>query len=226
MAHMFRTWLTLTAVAVALSSCSGAVSKSAPTEPESTEPESAEPELPAIVGTWQSEGYRIVDDPFAADPVQIGRGEYFLTFTESRYIEVFIEHFDDGRDEDEVVTGRSGGYRIDSDGVIVRIASHLDDDDMLVTEEFIKTYELVDDGNLNMEPWGAVERLAFEFPYETRRNGSVVHCRNLARDLRLATRVYAVYPDSRFFVSRMTGTYSAIDDYTRIDADGRLNWIQ
>ena len=198
------------------SGCRASVSMAPEAEPS--------PELPGIVGTWVGEEYRIVDDLSAEDPVQLGRGVVIMTFTKSRFITVIADYFEDGRADDEVVWAGSDGYRIESDTVIVRIDSHVDDDGMLVIEEREKAYELVDDNNLNLEPWSAREPLDFTSPY--------------MRDVAAPPPIVGTWQgtlrwereseqtiQTLTFVFRDDGTYSTIQGYTRIDAEGRHDWV-
>ena len=135
------------------------------------------------------------------------------------------DYFEDGRTNDEVVQASSGGYRIESDTVIVRIDPHVDDDDMLVVEETEKAYKLVDDNNLNLEPWSAPEPLDFTSPY-TRDVAApppvVGTWEGTLRWERESERVIQTLT----FRFRDDGTYSTINDVTRIDAEGTRNSVR
>ena len=183
------------------------------------------PKLPGIVGTWVGEKYRIVDDLSAADPVQVGHGVVIITFTKSRFIKVNADYFEDGSTNDVVVSAGSGGYRIESDAVIVRIDSHVDENDMLVIEETKKAYELVDDDNLNLEPWSAMEPLDFRSPY-TRDAAAPPPVVGTWRATSRWERESVQFVLEFTFVFRDDGTYSMIDDYTRIDAEETHNQVQ
>ena len=166
-----------------------------------------------------------MDDIFADDPVQLGHGVTILTFTKSRFIRVSAEYYVDGRADDEIVMTRSGGYRIEPDSVIVRIDSHVDADDMLVIEETQKAYELVDDNNLNLEPWHAREPLDVRNPY-TRDGAAPPPIVGTWQGTFRWEGESVQHIQILTFRFRDDGTYSTTDDFTWIDAEGTHNTVQ
>lgn len=186
--------------------CGGAVS-STTTEPE------PEPQLPAIAGTWRTEF------PFVRDEVH-GRVVRTLTFTESRFVLIDEWIPDNGTAE---IWHPSGSYRIESDSEMVRISAHRDEDDMLVTEEFRKSYELVGDDMLRLEDWLSSERRDHLVEYER-----VAALPSMVGTW-VAETAWQNDEGQRTVVLTLTleheGTYSAVEEFTRVDEGETNTWV-
>ena len=187
--------------------CGGAVSR--PT----SEPE---PQLPAVAGSWKTEY------PFVHDEVH-GNIVRTLTFTKSRFILVDVWSSDDG--SSEAIWSHSGSYRIESDSEIVRISARRDEDDMLVTQEFRKSYELVGDDTLRLEDWQKNERTDYRAEYERVADTPSIIGTWGAED---------TWQDDdgrntivTFITFQRGGTYSAeyTREYTRVDEEETRTWV-
>ena len=182
--------------------CGGAVSRL------TSEPE---PQLPAVVGTWRTEF------PLVRDEVH-GNAVRTVSFTKSRFIVVDQWSLDDGS---ERIWPSSGSYRIESDSEIVRISARRDEDDMVVTQEFRKSYELVGDDTLRLEDWLNSERRDHREEYDR-----VADPPSIIGEWEAVESSQDVHGQHRYmhtFTFRSDGTYSWTQDYTRVRDEGTDN---